>query len=80
MIMAPKGTRMTRVNTFENELALSRGTMFQVLDVFDVSKESKFKTEVHLAIIGQDDHFAKSASELLQSDEADMWDQIMGGF
>lgn len=80
MIMAPKGTRMTRVNTFENELALSRGTMFQVLDVFDVSKESQFKTEVHLAIIGQDDHFSKSVSELVQSDEADMWDQIMGGF
>lgn len=80
MIHAPAGTMATRLNTFENEIGLSRGTRFQVLDVSDVTDGSGFDQQVLLSLIDQDNVWEEAKEAFAKSEDNDMWDTIMGEF
>lgn len=80
LIHAPAGTMATRLNSFEYELGLGRGTLFQILDVQDMPEGSAFTHEIHLSVIGQDDHYGDIGAKLAASDEEKMWNDIMKAF
>jgi hypothetical protein len=62
VIHAPAGTLARRVNDFEREILLSRGSSFQILDVMDEPEGNLFRKTVHLYLTGQDDLLNKKHS------------------